>query len=158
MPVQHDAVPSGSGMRARALELQRRSRELRLKSAAVLLRRDAAVHRLELRREVLRSRFVQLRTPLRAAGSHTDDDGMQDWLRGEVLEMIAGGWSRRELADVGIGTDLLRELRLDGHSGLGPAAADPARERAPSARGASVRPPASTPRPGRAFCAASGTS
>ena len=110
-----------SELRARAEHLRERSRILRGQSAAALRRRDASVHRLEIRRELLQSEYAQMRTLLRTARAElarTEDD-LQDWMAGEVLEMIAGGWGRAELGEVGIGPEMLRELGLDDHPALG---------------------------------------
>lgn len=108
-------ILSPASLRDQAERLRRRSRELRQLSARVLRRRDHAVHRLELRRELLRSEFEQLRAQRRHARAPGEDDGLDEWMRGEVLQMLAAGWTPRELADVGIGPELLRELRLDEH-------------------------------------------
>jgi hypothetical protein len=113
---------SAERLRARAQELRSRSRELRGRSAEAFRRSERALQRLELRRELLRSEFAQMRALLRDARvelAQADDDDLQGWMGGEVLEMIVAGWGRRELAEVGIGPQLLRELRLYDHPRLG---------------------------------------
>jgi hypothetical protein len=69
---------------------------------------------------MVQSEFEQARALLRSAHVEpADAEGdLQDWMAGEVLEMITGGWGPRELAQVGIGPELLRELGLDGHPSL----------------------------------------
>lgn len=108
-------------LRAHAEQLRQRSRVLRGQSAAALRRRDASVHRLEIRRELLQSEYAQLRALLRTARTELTevDDDLHGWMAGEVLEMIAGGWGLEELAEVGIGPGMLRELGLDDHPALG---------------------------------------
>ncbi|HEX6037967.1 hypothetical protein [Longimicrobium sp.] len=102
--------------------LRRHSRELRMHSAATLGRGRAAMDQLELRREMLRAQFEALRARRSRAREPLagDDAEMRAWMVGEVLGMITAGWTRRELAEVGIGPDLLRELGLDDHPALGP--------------------------------------
>jgi hypothetical protein len=123
-PANHPSEPEfvqPTELRSRAEQLRKRSRVLRAQSTAALRRRDATVHRLEIRRELLQSEYAQLRTVLRgarAALARADDD-LQDWMAGEVLEMITGGWGRKELAEVGIGPEMLRGLGLDDHPALG---------------------------------------
>jgi hypothetical protein len=107
-------------LRARAEALRRRSQDLRLRSIALLGRREATVHKLQIRRETLHTEFQQMRAMMRSTRAelaHANGD-LQDWMVGEVLEMVAAGWTRPELAEVGIGPDLLRELRLHGHPTL----------------------------------------
>lgn len=102
-------------LRSRAEQLRQRSRLLRERSVAVLLRRDASVHRLQIRRELLRSEQAGLRG---ARAQPVETGEVDDWMAGEVLEMITGGWGRTELGQVGIGPEMLRVLRLDGHPAL----------------------------------------
>jgi hypothetical protein len=85
-------------------------------------RREAILQRLEIRRELLRSELTHMRALLHEAREQAADGGdeLQDWMCGEVVDMIASGWGRQELADVGIGPELLRELRLDDHPALRP--------------------------------------
>lgn len=107
-------------LRAHAEALRRRSQDLRLRSIALLERRAASVHRLQIRRETLQSEFQLRRAQLRSGRAelaHADSDP-QDWIVGEVPRMITGGWGRRELAELGIGPELLRDLRLDDHPAL----------------------------------------
>lgn len=120
-PVSEGAPPPRRDLlRAQSEALQLRSRELRTRSAAVLLRREAVAQRLELRRELLQS-TAQMRALEQSVDVPEDDDeGLQEWLADEVMRMIASGWDRRELEEVGIGPALLRELRLESHPALRP--------------------------------------
>jgi hypothetical protein len=49
---------------------------------------------------------------------HAADAAEEAWLTGEVVAMISEGWSREQLADVGFGAELLRDLGLDAHPAL----------------------------------------
>lgn len=113
-----------AGIRARAAALRAHSRELRGHSAAVMARREAALQRLEIRRELIRSRYAQppgarvdAAEPLLPAQEERE---LSDWMCAQVLEMIGEGWGVRELAEVGIGPAMLRELGLEGHPALPP--------------------------------------
>lgn len=48
------------------------------------------------------------------AEDHPDVVDAAQWCRAQVHEMLAAGWTREELADVGVTDALLRELGLDG--------------------------------------------
>ena len=48
-----------------------------------------------------------------AAGPEPDDLDALHWYRAQVRQMLAAGWSRGELAEVGVTDALLRELGLD---------------------------------------------
>lgn len=110
-------------LRAHAVALWLRSRELRTRSDTMLRRGHAALDRLELRRELLRTQFEAARVPL-ASPADDGDGGTEAWVAGEILEMIAAEWTRDELAAVGVGRAMLRALGLDGHPALDPAGAD----------------------------------
>jgi hypothetical protein len=51
--------------------------------------------------------------PSPAAGPEPDDVEALHWYRAQVRQMLAAGWSRAELAEVGVTDALLRELGLD---------------------------------------------
>lgn len=48
-----------------------------------------------------------------SAGPEPDDPEALQWYRVQVRQMLAAGWSRAELAEVGVTDALLRELGLD---------------------------------------------
>ena len=93
-PLLHRHVDVALLVRARALRL--RAREVQDRAAN--LRRQAE-HLLSTRRGD-------------AAPADADDVETLGWYRAEVRRMLAAGWSRAELADVGISDALLRELGL----------------------------------------------
>jgi uncharacterized small protein (DUF1192 family) len=80
-------------------------RTLRLRVAEVqervALLRHQAEHLLAARRDGARD-------------AEADDPEALGWYRAEVRRMLAAGWSRAELADVGVSDALLRELGLHG--------------------------------------------
>lgn len=94
------------------LPLLARARILRLRAEDVLER----VLRLRRRSEQLLSALHE--GPRRAGPplpvEAADDVETLGWLRVQVQEMLAQGWTRAELADIGIRDGLLRELGLRG--------------------------------------------
>lgn len=48
-----------------------------------------------------------------SAGPEPDDPEALHWYRAQVRQMLAAGWSRAELAEVGVTDALLRELGIE---------------------------------------------
>jgi hypothetical protein len=88
--------------RAPHLALRMRSRSLRRRAQAAL-ERAAALRR---RSELLRGSAPRMNAEAR------EDAEARQWYRVQVREMLAAGWGRAELADVGITDALLQELGL----------------------------------------------
>lgn len=106
-------------VRARSRELRHQSREALERSARLRRRANElfAVPDLhQLRAEVLRSRAREahaLREQLRRDADQAHEDAAVDaWCRERVAEMLDAGWTRAELADVGVTDALLRQLGL----------------------------------------------
>lgn len=98
---------------ARARCLRRQANEV-LERAAILRRR---ADRLLAASGTLRVRMELKRLPDVLPADLVEDDAaeaadVQAWYRAQVREMLSSGWSRAELADVGITDRLLTDLGL----------------------------------------------
>lgn len=113
------APGDATSVRDRSRALRRQSRETLARAARLVRRADelrGVPDRHALRMEVLRSaarearaRREQLR--LQAAEAREAAE-VEAWYRDRVREMLDAGWTRAELADVGVTDVLLRELGL----------------------------------------------
>lgn len=111
----HEAV----SVRDRCRALRHQSREALARSARLRRRADelcAVPDRHELRTQVLlsatREAFAQREQARRDAVEAREDAATEAWYREQVREMLNDGWTRAELADVGVTHSLLRQLGL----------------------------------------------
>lgn len=110
--------------RARSADLILRARSLRLHARDILDRSGLLRHRADRLLAVsgnLRVRVEMQRTATRAPLPVPATDPVADaaaaeeraWYRAQVREMLDAGWSRAELADVGVTDALLADLELE---------------------------------------------
>lgn len=109
--------------RADNAELLVRARRLRLHARAVLQRAALLRHRADALLAISGTLRVRLETrrvsgtlPLFVPGDTLGDAAEaaeeRAWMRAEVRRMLSSGWTRDELADIGIRPALLEELGL----------------------------------------------
>jgi hypothetical protein len=94
------------------------ARALRLRACEALERatqlRRRAEHVLSTVRATVFPTLAEQSSPASAAGGTEppDEADALQWYRDEIRRMLAAGWSRAELADVGVTDALLHELGL----------------------------------------------
>jgi hypothetical protein len=91
------------------LELLARARGLRQRASDVM---DRALHLRRRSAELLSVCSECRRPPPPLPAEAAEDVETLGWLRAQVREMLAQGWTRAELADIGIRDGLLSELGL----------------------------------------------
>lgn len=114
-------MPDPAHDRAQNAELLVRARALRLHACQILCRCVLLRHRadhllarssdLRLRVEMQRASAVH---PAAADDARDEDEAAEEraWYRAQVRQMLGAGWTRAELADIGISDRLMAELGL----------------------------------------------
>jgi hypothetical protein len=95
-------------LRLRACEVMEHTTRLRTQADRLL----STLPRLAVHRDAARA-VADAASSSPAAGPEPDDPDALHWYRAQVRQMLAAGWSRAELAEVGVTDALLRELGLD---------------------------------------------
>ena len=109
-----DIILRARSLRRHARDILDRAGGLRHRAARLLAVSGNLRVRVEMQRTAARPLPVPVPDP--AADSAAEE---RAWYRAQVGEMLGAGWSRAELADVGVTDALLAELELEWPAGDG---------------------------------------